>query len=142
MAHVALHNTPLSLDAVFAQLRHDDAGAVVIMIGCVRNHTRHNDQVVAVAALHYEAYEDMAVQALRTIATTIEQETPGVRMVIEHRFGDLAIGDIAVIVGASSPHRAEAFAATRAAIEELKRSAPIWKRETGDNGVVWVGMGP
>jgi MoaE-MoaD fusion protein len=142
MAAVALREHPLSLDAVYAKLRHDDVGAVVIMIGCVRNHTRHGEQSVSVQALHYEAYEAMAVRALDAIAQQIEAATAGVRVAIEHRTGDLKVGDIAVIVGAAAPHRAEAFASCRTAIEELKRSAPIWKRETGADGVVWVGMGP
>ena len=79
---------------------------------------------------------------LAAIAREIELEYPGVQVAIHHRLGTLAVGEAAVIIAASAPHRAEAFAACRVAIERLKQRAPIWKKEVGDDGAVWVGTGP
>ena len=66
----------------------------------------------------------------------------GARIAVEHRVGNLAIGDIAVVIAAAAPHRAEAFTACRAMIDRLKDRVPIWKKEFGDDGSEWVGLGP
>jgi molybdopterin synthase catalytic subunit len=80
----------------------------------------------------------MAESTMREIATALETKHAPLRMALHHRVGDLAIGDIAVIVAAAAPHRDAAFAAARAAIDELKRVVPIWKKEYTDDGAVWV----
>ena len=92
--------------------------------------------------LEYEAFVPMAEQVLTTIAHEIELEYPGVKVAIHHRIGTLRVGEAAVVIAASAPHRAEAFAACRVAIERLKQRAPIWKKEIGESGAVWVGVGP
>jgi molybdopterin synthase catalytic subunit len=142
MPHVAVLPTALSIDRVYHTLRSDDVGAVVLMVGCVRNHTAKEGRSVVVEALHYEAYEAMAVRVMTDLAANIESRIPGVRICVEHRVGDLVIGDIAVVVGAAAAHRGDAFTAARAMIDELKQHAPIWKRETDADGVQWVGLGP
>ena len=113
-------------------------GAVATFTGNVRRHGTLPD----VTRLEYEAYEPMALEVLAAIAGEIELEYPGVQVAIHHRLGTLAVGEAAVIIAASAPHRAEAFAACRVAIERLKQRAPIWKKEVGADGAVWVGTGP
>ena len=97
---------------------------------------------VTVERLEYEAYAGMAEKVIRALVDEIEAEVPGALLAIEHRVGALAIGDAAVVIAAAAPHRAEAFTACRAAIDRLKDRAPIWKKEFGDDGAVWVGLGP
>jgi molybdopterin synthase catalytic subunit len=84
----------------------------------------------------------MAEKVIRALVDEIEAEVLAARLAIEHRVGALAIGDAAVVIAAAAPHRAEAFTACRAAIDRLKDRAPIWKKEFGDDGAVWVGLGP
>ncbi len=136
--HVAILDTPLSLDRCIAAVVTPETGGVCTFTGLVRRHSRG----VTVERLEYEAYAAMAETVLRALVDELEAEVPGVRLAIEHRVGTLAIGDLAVVIAAAAPHRAEAFTACRAAIDRLKDRAPIWKREIGDDGAVWVGLGP
>jgi len=135
---IALSPEPLSLPEVVAIVEGPDQGGVVTFTGTVRRH----GQQPRVARLEYEAYGPMAEEVLTTIADEIEREHPGARVAIHHRTGTLVVGEIAVVIAASAPHRAEAFEACRAAIERLKQRAPIWKKEIGDDGAEWVGLGP
>ena len=135
---IALCTSPLSLDELVRAVEGPGQGAVTTFIGNVRRHGALPD----VTRLEYEAYEPMALEVLAAIAREIELEYPGVQMAIHHRLGTLAVGEAAVIIAASAPHRAEAFAACRVAIERLKQRAPIWKKEIGSDGAVWVGTGP
>jgi molybdopterin converting factor subunit 1 len=129
---------PLSLDRVVAAVRSPDAGGIVTFTGMVRRHNRG----VRIERLEYEAYKDMAEKVMRGLCEEIEGEIAGARVAVEHRVGVLAIGDVAVVIAASAPHRAEAFAACRAMIDRLKDRVPIWKKEIGEDGDVWVGLGP
>jgi molybdopterin synthase catalytic subunit len=135
-------DTPLSVDDVIGRVKHEGAGAIVLMIGTVRNHTRKDEATVAVQRLDYEAYGEMAVKVMTQICDEAAAAWPGVRAAVDHRTGALALGDLAVVVAASAPHRKDAFAACSFIIDRLKEDAPIWKREHGDDGVVWVGLGP
>lgn len=142
-----LLETPLSVDACIEAVKHPAAGAVCVFIGCVRDHTQKDTQTgagstVAVVKLDYEAYAEMAEKVIGAIVIEAEQRWPGVRGFVQHRSGTLAIGELAVVIACSAPHRAEAFAACRHVIERLKQDAPIWKREHGEDGVTWVGLGP
>jgi molybdopterin synthase catalytic subunit len=139
---VVVVDEALSVDACIARVRHVGAGAVVVMLGLVRDHTRVNGDVVAVQRLQYEAYVSMAEKVIADLCAQLATELPGVRAAVAHRVGDLVPGDLAVVVAVSSPHRKEAFVGCERLIDRLKHDAPIWKREHGDNGVVWVGMGP
>lgn len=130
---------PLSLDEVY-RLADDPAnGAVVVMSGTVRNQTDGKPVVF----LEYQAYEPMAIAVFRQIAAQIRQQWPDVnRVVIHHRTGSLKIGDISVLVAVGCPHRGEAFAACRYAIDTLKHNAPIWKKEHwADGSSHWVSIG-
>jgi molybdopterin converting factor subunit 1 len=135
---IALLDTPLSLAEVVAMVEGSEQGGIVTFTGTVRRH----GQQPKVSRLEYEAYAPMAERVLSAIATEIETELPGTRVAIHHRTGTLAVGDLAVVIAASAPHRAEAFEACRFAIERLKSRAPIWKKEVGEDGAVWVGLGP
>jgi molybdopterin converting factor subunit 1 len=135
---IAVLPTPLSLDEVIAAVSGPEHGGIVTFTGTVRR----NGQQPNVARLEYEAYGPMAEEVLAAISAELEHEWPGVRVAIHHRTGALVVGEIAVVIAAAAPHRAEAFEACRAAIERLKQRAPIWKKEIGEDGAVWVGLGP
>jgi molybdopterin synthase catalytic subunit len=131
-------DTPLSLDAVVKAVSADGQGGVVTFSGAVRNATRGR----AVLRLEYEAYAPMAEKKLAEIGADIATRWPGARVAIHHRVGVLAPGELAVVIAVSTPHRPEAFAGCRHAIEQLKIQVPIWKKEVYADGEVWVGMGP
>ena len=129
---------PPSIDACVEAVRGPDAGGIATFTGMVRARSQGRD----VSRLEYEAYAAMAEQVFRELCEEIERELPGVRLAVEHAIGTLAVGDIAVVIAAAAPHRAEAFRACEAMIDRLKQRAPIWKKETGPDGTSWVGMGP
>ncbi|MCH9679911.1 MAG: molybdenum cofactor biosynthesis protein MoaE [Deltaproteobacteria bacterium] len=135
---IAVLDTPLSLAAVVQAVEHEGAGGITTFTGNVRLRSRGK----TVTHLEYEAYVPMAERVLDGIRTRIEAEIEGSRVAIHHRIGHLGIGETAVVIAASAPHRAEAFAACREAIEALKRDVPIWKREATNDGAVWIGQGP
>ncbi len=137
-SYVALLSEPLSIDRCLSKVKSPQFGGICIFVGVVRNHSQGRD----VSQLQYTAYRGMVEKVLRKIASDAEQSHAPCRVAIEHRIGSLTIGDIAVIVCAASPHRAESFAAARQLIEELKKNAPIWKKERSSEGFEWVGMGP
>ena len=131
---ILVSGDPLSLDAAIETVKGRDTGGIVIFLGTVRDASRGR----AVRHLEYEAYPEMAEARMREIATRLEELHAPLRLAIHHRVGDLAIGEVAVIIAAAAPHRTAAFAAARDAIEELKRSVPIWKKEYTDDGAVWI----
>lgn len=129
-----LSHAPIVPDQVTAKLAGEADGAVVTFVGRVRNH--HGGR--SVVALAYSAYEAMADAATAAIVAEAMARWP-VRVVVVHRLGDLAIGDVAIVVAASGGHRAECFAATSRVVDEVKRRVPIWKRERyGDGSEAWV----
>lgn len=135
----AISFAPLSLDEVY-RLADDAAnGAIVVMSGMVRNNTEGK----AVVALDYQAYEPMAVAVFKQTAAEIRKQwTDVTHVVIHHRTGKLTVGDISVLVAVGCPHRSEAFAACKYAIDTLKHNAPIWKKEIWQDGSTsWVSIG-
>ncbi|HEY9768776.1 MAG TPA: molybdenum cofactor biosynthesis protein MoaE [Coleofasciculaceae cyanobacterium] len=139
----AITIAPLSLTEAY-QLADDAAnGAVVVMSGTVRNQTEGK----AVEYLEYQAYQPMAIAVFNSITADIRQQWQDAnRIVIHHRVGKLKIGEISVIVAVGCPHRGEAFAACRYAIDTLKHNAPIWKKEffreaNGTSHSTWVSIG-
>lgn len=135
--HVVLTDQPLSLDRCIAAVRGPGMGGIVTFTGMVRLHSHG----ATIDHLEYEAYAPMAVKEMARLCNEIEQEVACV-LAVEHRVGRLEIGDIAVVIAAAAPHRAEAFTACRAMIDRLKESVPIWKKEIGTSGEEWVGLGP
>ena len=132
-----VRSEPLSIDEVYARVRHPTAGGICIFLGVVRDH--HEGKPVA--RLDYEAYAELANKDMARILREVMEETPGVRVAAVHRVGELAIGDAAVIVAASSAHRAEAFAACRKVIDLIKDTTPIWKKEWDPDGqALWVNL--
>lgn len=112
-----------------------DCGATSLFLGTVRNH----DDGRAVQGIEYTAYEKMAGAELRRIAEEAAGLYPAVRLAVEHRLGELAVGDISVAIAVAHAHRAAALDAGRYVIEELKRRVPIWKREWYVDGTrEWV----
>ena len=93
------------------------------------------------SALDYEAMTDLAIKETERVLAKVAEEVPGVRLAAVHRVGALQIGDLAVVVAASSAHRAEAFQACRLAIDRIKETVPIWKKEYGVSGdASWVNL--
>jgi molybdopterin converting factor subunit 1 len=136
--HVLLVGAPLSLDRCIAAVGGPGMGGIVTFTGMVRRDSRG----VRVDHLEYEAYGDMAVRELTRLCVEIEAEIAGTRLAVEHRLGRLEVGELAVVIAAAAPHRAEAFTACRSMIDRLKERVPIWKKEVGDDGATWVGLGP
>jgi molybdopterin synthase catalytic subunit len=128
---------PLDPSALLAEARRDGDGGLTLFVGVVRNSADGR----AVTEMEYEAYEPMAEKEMERIEADLSARFPGVRLVLRHRIGRLLVGEVAVVVAASAPHREEAFAACRAGIEEIKARVPVWKREWGPDGSVWVDPG-
>lgn len=133
---IAIRDTELSLDEVRAAVADPAAGGIALFAGVVRN----NDSDKGVNALAYSAHPS-AEDQLRDVAEMIVGKHPDViGLAAVHRTGDLEIGDLAVVVAVSTGHRAEAFDACRALIDELKASVPIWKHQLfADGSAEWVG---
>jgi molybdopterin synthase catalytic subunit len=132
---VALIPGPLPVAEASAWVVRPDCGATVTFTGTARDHAPDRPDV---RHLEYEAYEGPALARLDTLVGELRARWPAIRRVaLLHRTGVVDIGDAAVVVAVSSPHRAEAFEAARVAIDELKRTVPIWKREAWAGGESW-----
>ncbi|MCL5288697.1 MAG: molybdenum cofactor biosynthesis protein MoaE [Acidobacteria bacterium] len=125
---------PIRAAEIVAALKAPSDGAVVAFDGIVRNNSAGRKTLY----LEYEAYESMALKKMRAISEQARKQFPIHRMAIVHRLGRLEIGETSVFIAVSSPHRAAAFDACRFAIESLKHSVPIWKKEFFRDGAVWV----
>jgi len=123
---------------VAARVAGPDAGGVVSFVGNVRDQARGR----AIKYLEYEAYPEMAEREMQKIADEAARRWPGTRVAIAHRMGHLEIGEAAVVIVAAAPHRAEAFEACRYAIDTLKLTVPIWKKEVATDGEYWVDEHP
>ena len=120
--------------ALVEHVRTGEDGAIVTFDGCVRNQS-HGRRTLY---LDYEAYESMALTKMQEIATEIHIRFAIDRVAMAHRLGRLEIGETSVFIAVSAPHRAAAFDACRYAIDTLKRSVPIWKKEYFEDGAVWA----
>ncbi|MFX3623715.1 MAG: molybdenum cofactor biosynthesis protein MoaE [Ectobacillus sp.] len=127
--------TPISIGEVTERVMHRNAGAIVTFIGTVRELTNEKRTLY----LQYEAYVPMAKAKLEQIGREIEEKWPGTKSAIVHRIGRLEIGDAAVVIAVSSPHRNNAYEANRHAIERIKELVPIWKKEHWEDGELWIG---
>jgi molybdopterin synthase catalytic subunit len=132
-----LTEAPLSLDDAVRAVARDEAGAVATFSGTARVHSRGR----RVLYLDYEAYEPMAEVMLAHLAAELHERHSLSGIAIHHRVGRVGIGEPSVVIAASAPHRAEAFAACREAIETLKTSIPLWKKEVYVGGEEWIGRG-
>jgi molybdopterin synthase catalytic subunit len=128
---VRVTGEPLTPQEALDAVADPSAGATCLFVGTVRDHGTEG----AVTGLRYEAWDDLAVERLTRLGAELLERWSLARVAILHRTGELAVGEASVLVAASAAHRAEAFDACRHGIEELKRDAPIWKKEalaTGD----------
>ena len=129
-----LSDQPLDENEVSARVTGADAGGIVTFVGAVRDHARGSQ----IKHLEYEAYADMALREMDKIVEQAALRWPGTRVASAHRTGHLEIGEAAVVIAAASAHRAEAFEACRFAIDTLKQTVPIWKKEVAVDGQYWV----
>ena len=129
-----LFRTPLDPAVAVRHVRAGQDGAIVTFDGFVRNES-HGRRTLY---LEYEAYESMALAKMREIAEQIRHKFQIHRVAIFHRLGRLEIGETSVFIAVSAPHRAAAFDACRFAIDTLKRTVPIWKKEYFEDGAVWA----
>ena len=129
-----LIHEPIDHAALVAHVRGVEDGAVVTFDGCVRNQS-HGRRTLY---LDYEAYESMALNKIHEIAAALHEKFAIHGVAIAHRLGRLEIGETSVFIAASAPHRPAAFEACRYAIDTLKRTVPIWKKEYFEDGAVWA----
>jgi molybdopterin synthase catalytic subunit len=133
---LAIRDTPLSLDEVFRAVGDEAAGGTALFVGTVRSHDGGAD----VTRLGYSSHPT-AESELRRVAEKVAADLPVRALAAVHRVGDLRVGEIAVIAAVSCAHRAEAFAACRRLIDDLKHEVPLWKHQTfADGGAAWVGV--
>jgi molybdopterin synthase catalytic subunit/molybdopterin converting factor small subunit len=132
-----LSDEQLSLEAAVAEVRSSDAGAIATFVGTTRARSRGRD----VVHLEYEAYEGMAEKVMADLALDLTRRHDLCAVAIHHRVGRVEIGDTSVVIAVSAPHRADALAACAEAIEELKASVPLWKKEIYEGGEEWIGRG-
>jgi molybdopterin converting factor subunit 1 len=134
---VRLSAEPLELSAAVAEVADERAGAIATFVGTTRVESRGR----TVLHLEYEAYEGMAEQVMAELARSLEERHDLCGVAIHHRVGRVGIGEQSVVIAVSAPHRHEAFAACREAIDTLKETVPLWKKEVYEGGEEWIGTG-
>jgi MoaE-MoaD fusion protein len=132
-----LSDDPLSVDTVSGEVASDGAGAIATFVGTTRARSRGRD----VIRLEYEAYEGMAEAEMERIANELKERHDVIDIAIHHRVGPVEIGETSVVIAVSAPHRAAAFDACREAIDTLKQTVPLWKKELYAGGEEWIGQG-
>jgi molybdopterin synthase catalytic subunit len=125
---------PLDAEKLFEHVRKDEAGAVLVFYGVVRNENVGR----RVEYLEYEAYPEMAEKVMRELAEEMMARWPLTDVAIQHRTGRLEIGETSLIVAISSPHRQEAFEAGLALVDRFKEIVPVWKKEVFEGGEEWI----
>ncbi len=128
---------PLDLAAAVAEVASDDAGAIATFTGTVRRHSRGR----SVLQLEYEAYTEMAEKVMADLARELKRRYELGEVAIHHRVGLVEIGEASVVIAVSAPHRHDALAACRDAIDTLKETVPLWKKELYEGGGEWIGRG-
>ncbi len=135
---ILLSDSPLDVLTCIHSVTSPQSGGIDVFIGTVRNATKGK----TVLHLEFEAYAPMAIREMEKIAAKAKEKWPVHTIAIHHRTGKLDIGDIAVIIAVSAAHRDAAFQACRFAIDTLKETVPIWKKEVFEDGEVWVAAHP
>lgn len=138
MIELKISNETLDINACINSVMIPGCGGIDVFIGTVRNATKGK----TVVQLEFEAYEKMALKEMNKIAEDILQKFPVQKIVIHHRTGVLKVGEVPVIIAVAAAHRAAAFDACRHAIDTLKQTVPIWKKEVFEDGEVWVAAHP
>lgn len=132
-----LSASPLSLDEAVSEVHDEEAGAIATFVGTTRRHSRGRE----VLHLEYEAYEGMAEEVMARLASELVARHALCRVAIHHRVGRVDVGETSVVIAVSAAHRADALAACKEAIDELKVSVPLWKKEIYVGGEEWIGQG-
>ncbi len=123
---------------VVEHVRRDDAGAIALFYGVVRDHNRGRK----VMHLEYDAYPEMATKVMQRIANEVKERFNVAEMAIQHRTGRLEIGETSLLVAVSAAHRREAFEACQALVDRFKEEVPIWKKEVFEGGEEWIESDP
>jgi len=135
MIYTAVTKEPLNPTELLARVGSAEDGAVLLFLGVVRNHADGRP----VNGMHYDSYEAMANEVLAAIAGEASQRHGTDRLAVVHRVGELGLGEVSVAIAVSTPHRAQAYAANRDIIEEIKKRLPVWKKERYlDGESAWV----
>jgi MoaE-MoaD fusion protein len=130
---LTLTNTPIDPRAVEAAVAWPGAGAVLSFLGI----TRDNFEGEPVVGLSYEAYPELCLPVMQAIADEVAAQWPGARVAMVHRTGSLGIGEASVVISVATPHRGDAYAASRYAIDAMKARLPVWKKEHRKDGSHW-----
>jgi MoaE-MoaD fusion protein len=134
---IRLSEEPLSLEDAVREVARDEAGAIATFLGTTRSNSRGRN----VVRLEYEAYEGMAEETMEEIAAELAQRYELLGVAIHHRVGTVGIGETSVVIAISAPHRGDALAACKDAIDTLKVRVPLWKKEIYEGGDEWIGQG-
>lgn len=138
MIDIKVLEDALSVHDCVNAVKHDGAGGIDIFIGTVRNQTKGKK----VVRLDFESFMPMAEKEMRKIAQHVVARWDAFHVAIHHRVGSLSIGEIPVVIAVSTPHRKAAFEACQYAIDTLKETVPIWKKEVFEDGEIWVAAHP
>ena len=138
MIDIQLLDTPIDNEACIDFVNHAEAGGNVVFVGTVRAQTKGKK----VLKLEFESYQPMAIKEMRKIAEQVIEKWNALAVSFHHRVGVLDIGEVAVTIAVSTPHRKAAFEACEYAIDTLKETVPIWKKEFFEDGEVWVAAHP
>jgi molybdopterin synthase catalytic subunit len=131
---IELIQDPIDVNAVLKSVADDSTGATVLFLGTVRNHSEAD----TVSEMYYEAYAEMAKDVLKKIDENAVKQWPLKKFVVIHRVGILQVGEVSVAIAVSAEHRKEAFEACQYAIDTIKKTVPIWKKEISDSDDRWV----
>jgi len=138
ISDIQISSATLDITSCINRVMDPQCGGIDIFVGTVRNSTKGK----AVVRLEFEAYESMALKEMQQIANDIMGRWPVHKLLIHHRTGVLAVGDVAVVIAVAAAHRDAAFDACRYAIDTLKQTVPIWKKEVFEDGEQWVAAHP
>ncbi len=138
MTDIRISDLPLNIQSCIDWVQSPESGGIDVFLGTVRNATKGRK----VQHLEFEAYEPMAIAEMKKIADAVIAKWPVNKILIYHRTGKLAVGEIPVIIAVAAAHRGAAFDACRYAIDTLKETVPIWKKEVFEDGEVWVAAHP
>ncbi|MCG8608803.1 molybdenum cofactor biosynthesis protein MoaE [bacterium] len=131
---IGLTSEKISIDAILSEVEDHSTGAVVLFLGRVRNLSEGRE----VQRMDYEAYPEMAEAKMREIEQEVVKRWPVEKIVLIHRVGKIELGEVSVAITVAGPHRQQAFEACRYAIDTLKETVPIWKKEYFSDGEAWV----
>lgn len=135
---IVISDQELNVASIISEVESGAAGAVNVFIGTVRDNTSQKE----VKRLEYEAYDQMAINEIQKIIDTAQAKWPIIKIEVHHRKGILQIGDAAVVIAVSTPHRQASFEACQYVIDTLKQTVPIWKKEVFTDGEIWASAHP